>query len=136
MTRFETSFVPDGELIIVKAFVTGPLRTANSRLVLDTGAAMTTLTHEFVEGLGYSPRDGIRRARVRTAISTEEGYFLPVAKFDALGFPMPSFVVQVFDLGHSDIDGLVGMNFLNLLNYEIRSAERRILAEQIGDGLV
>lgn len=131
MTRLETTFDRDGELIIVKAFVTGPLGTSNVRLVLDTGAAMTTLTHELVEGLGYSPRDGIRRAIVRTAIGSEEGYWLPVARFDALGFPMPSFVVQVFDLGHDDIDGLVGMNFLNLLNYDIRSAEGRILAERI-----
>jgi hypothetical protein len=37
----------------------------------------------------------------------------------------------VFDLGHDDIDGLVGLNFLNQLNYEIRSAERRILVEPV-----
>jgi hypothetical protein len=45
-----------------------------------------------------------------------------------LGFSTPSFPVQVFDLGHDRIDGLVGLNFLSELNYEVRSAERRILA--------
>jgi hypothetical protein len=44
---------------------------------------------------------------------------------------MPSFPVHVFDLGHEDIDGLVGLNFLSELNYEVRSAERRILVEKI-----
>lgn len=65
---------------------------------------------------------------MRTALGSEEGYFLQVAKFEVLGFEISSFVVNVFDLGH-DIDGLIGMNLLNRLNYEIRSAEKRILAE-------
>jgi hypothetical protein len=37
----------------------------------------------------------------------------------------------VFDLGHDDIDGLVGLNFLSSLNYEVRSAEHRILVERV-----
>jgi hypothetical protein len=37
----------------------------------------------------------------------------------------------VFDLGHDEMDGLVGLNFLSSLNYEVRSAERRILVERI-----
>jgi hypothetical protein len=37
----------------------------------------------------------------------------------------------VFDLGHEDMDGLLGLSFLYELNYEIRSAERRILVEKI-----
>ena len=43
-----------------------------------------------------------------------------------LGLAAEDFPVHVFDLG-SDISGLVGLNFLNQVNYEIRSAERRIL---------
>jgi hypothetical protein len=36
-----------------------------------------------------------------------------------------------FDLGYEDIDGLLGMNFLSDINFEVRSAERRILVESI-----
>jgi hypothetical protein len=39
--------------------------------------------------------------------------------------------VNVFDLGHDDIDGLVGLNFLSDFNYEIRSVEQRLLVEMI-----
>jgi hypothetical protein len=35
------------------------------------------------------------------------------------------------DLGHEDIDGLVGLHFLSKLNDEVRSAEQRILIEKI-----
>jgi len=131
MTRHETPFVNDGDLIILEALVTGPRRTSNGRFVLDTGAARTTITPELAHLIGYSARDGIRRARVRTALGSEEGYILPVAVFDVLGFKMPSFQVNVFDLGYEDLDGLIGMNFLNDLNYEVRSAEKRIFAERI-----
>jgi len=131
MTQHETPFVTGGDLIIVKAFITGPFGTTGGRFVLDTGAVLTTMTHELADSIGYSARDGIKRARVRTAIGSEEGYVLRVAEFAVLGFTMTSFPINVFDLGYDDIDGLIGLNFLSELNYEVRSAERRILVEQI-----
>jgi hypothetical protein len=38
--------------------------------------------------------------------------------------------VNVAELGHG-IDGLLGMNFLNEINLELRPAERRIIVERI-----
>jgi predicted aspartyl protease len=131
MTRRETSFVTDGDLIIVKVLVAGPRQTTTGRFVLDTGAVFTTMTPELAELIGYSARDGVRRTRVHTAVGSEDGYLLRVAELEALGTAMPSFPVHVFDLGHDDIDGLVGLNFLSELNYEVRSAEQRILVEKI-----
>jgi len=92
---------------------------------------MTTISPELADLIGYSARDGIQRARVRTAVGSEEGFLLSVAEIEVLGVKISSLKVNVFDLGYSDIDGLLGMNFLNKLNYEIRSAEKRILAEWI-----
>lgn len=92
---------------------------------------MTTMTPELADTLGYSARDGIKRTRVRSAIGAEEGYVLTVAEFAALSCPRSRLHVHVFDLGYDDIDGLIGLNFLDDLNYEVRSAERRILVERI-----
>ena len=131
MTGLETPFVTDGDLIIVEIIVTGPRGRAPGRFVLDTGAASTTMIPELVESIGYSPRDGFKRARVHTAIGEEEGYILLVSEFAAVGFMMPNFPVNVFDLGHEDIHGLPGMNFLNKFNLELRPAEQRILVEKI-----
>lgn len=47
---------------------------------------------------------------------------LAVAEFAALRCPRPRFHAHVFDLGYDDIDGLVGLNSLRELNYEVRSA--------------
>ena len=62
--------------IIAKAFVSGPLGTTRGNFVLDTGAVFTTMTPELTDLIGYSARDGIKRARVHTAIGSEEGYLL------------------------------------------------------------
>jgi clan AA aspartic protease (TIGR02281 family) len=131
MMKHETPFAIDGDLIIVRALVTGPGGTASGRFVLDTGSAMTTMTHEMANALGYSARDGFKRTRVHTAIGEETGYALRVAALTALHFTMPSFAVHVFDLGHDDLVGLLGMNFLSEFNYEVRSAERRLLVEKL-----
>lgn len=38
--------------------------------------------------------------------------------------------MNVFELGHDDlVDGLIGMNFLNLFNFEVRPVGGRILVE-------
>jgi predicted aspartyl protease len=46
-----------------------------------------------------------------------------MARFAVLGLAANNVPAHVFDLGH-DVSGLVGLNFLSQLNYEIRSAER------------
>ena len=53
------------------------------------------------------------------------------AELGVLGLVRQSFPAHVFDLDHDDSDGLVGLNLLSQLNYEIRSAERRIFVESV-----
>jgi predicted aspartyl protease len=132
MTRLSSSFVRDRELIVVEAEVVGPTRrTTEARLVLDTGAAATTLTSRVIEKIGYTRHDGFKKAKVHTAIGEEHGYWLRVAEFTVLGVTTPNFALTVFPLGHKDIDGLVGMNFLRHFNFEIRPADRQILVELV-----
>jgi clan AA aspartic protease (TIGR02281 family) len=132
MTRLSTSFVRDRELIIVEAEVVGRAgRRISARLVLDTGAAATTLTPSVIQALGYSRRDAYKDSTVHTAIGQERGYWIHVAEFTVLDVTTPEFALTVFPLGHRDIDGLVGMNFLRHFNFEVRPAEQLIHLELI-----
>src|SRR5882762_9656471 len=132
MTRLSSSFVRDRELILVEAEMVGPTgRTTEARLVLDTGAAATTLTPRQIEKIGYTPRDRFKKAKVHTAIGEEHGYWLRVAELTVLGVTTPNFALTVFPIGHKDIDGLVGMNFLRHFNFEIRPGDRQIVIELI-----
>jgi hypothetical protein len=88
-------------LIVVEAEVVGPAgRATEARLVLDTGAAATTLTPRVLEKIGYTRRDGFKRAKVHTAIGEEHGYWIRVAEFTVLGVATPNFALTVFPLGH------------------------------------
>jgi predicted aspartyl protease len=131
MTSFSSSFIRERELIIVNAEVLGPRAVASARLVLDTGAAATTLVPEVIERIGYTRDDGYKKATVHTAIGEEKGYWLRVAEFNVLGVAIPDFALAVFSLGHPGIGGLVGMNFLRHFNFEVRPAESRIFLELI-----
>lgn len=85
--RLETSFIPSGSLIVVRALVVRRGESLPGRFVLDTGAARTTIAPRLLKRL---------------------------------------------PIGHDDLDGLIGMNFLNALHYDIRFPERRILVELPG----
>jgi predicted aspartyl protease len=130
MTRRSTSFVRERQLIIVDAEIRGPARTIEARLVLDTGASATTLIPEVIKTIGYTRRDGYKGASVQSAVGEEQGYWLRVAELTVLGVTTPDFAITVFPLSHG-IDGLVGMNFLRHLNFEVRPAEQRIVVELI-----
>jgi len=86
-----------------------------------------------LDDLGYSARDAERLTAVTSAIGTERGYTIRVARFAALGFTSNDFRIHAHDLPEGiGIDGLLGLSYLKQFNYEIRSAEGRILVERIG----
>jgi predicted aspartyl protease len=121
-------------LLVVKAQIWGPHCDQTLSLAIDTAAADTVVTPELIDKLGYSPRDGERITTVRTAIGKEHGYSLRVKRFFTLGFAVPDYRINVFDLATGDdIDGLIGLSFLDELNDEVRSKEGRIRVERAAE---
>jgi hypothetical protein len=126
-------FDPDDDLIIVKARVFGKHGVRVLSLALDTAASHTHVSPDIIDELGYSPAEGEAITSVRSAIGKEPGYMLRVRRFESLGFGFDNFLVHVHDLPSGfGIDGLLGLTFLKQFNYEIRSAEGRILVERSG----
>jgi hypothetical protein len=127
-----TRFDPDDSLIIVHAMIWGPRGRKGVTLALDTAATRTHVIPDVLDDIGYGPRDGDRVTSVTSAIGEEPGYMMNVMKFSALGFTSSDFRIHVHDLPETlGIQGLLGLSFLRLFNYEIRSAEGRILAARI-----
>lgn len=128
-----TAFDPAGDLIIVRARLWGAHGQEEAlRLVLDTGAGPTILAPELLDDLGYSARaHGEQLASTRSITGREQGYMLRVNQLECLGMVEQDFRVYAQDLPSGwNIDGLLGLSFLRLLNYEVRSLEGRILAER------
>lgn len=99
--------------------------------MVDTGASWTTLIPSVAERLGYLPKDRIATTTIHTATGKEKGYVIRVAKFAALRAAANGLPVNVAALGHEGIDGLVGMNFLRKMNFEIRPEEKSIWVEML-----
>ncbi len=128
--KSEAAFELDGDLIVVDAIVVGPSGRANVRLVLDTGAVLTTLVPSIAESIGFDAATSIKPTVIRSAAGDERGYLIQVAELETLGLRMPAVHVNVADLGYG-LDGVLGMNVLLDFNIEIRPAEGRILVERI-----
>ena len=131
MMKLSSSFARERELIIVDAQISGPASATKGRLVLDTGAAATTLVPELIERIVTPNETASRGPRCTPRWARSKGFWTRVAELTVLGVSTPDFALAVFPLGHQDVDGLVGMNFLRHFNFEIRPAERRILVALI-----
>jgi predicted aspartyl protease len=128
-TRFDNS----RDLIMLEGGVWGPRMGSKRllRLVLDTGAVETIIIPEILDELGYSARQGDAITVMRSAVGREEGYMIRVSRFACLGHQASDFRVHAHDLPEGwGIDGLIGLSFLEKLNYEVRSVEGRILVER------
>ncbi len=127
-----TRFDPNDSLIIVHAMIWGPRGHKGLTLAFDTAATQTHISPDVLDDVGYGPRDGDRVTSITSAIGEEPGYMMKVSKFSALGFAVTDFRLHVHDLPETlGIQGLLGLSFLRQLNYEVRSAEGRILATRI-----
>jgi len=130
-----TRFSRKRDLIIVDARIWSSRHDKWLSLAVDTASSDTVVTPDLVDLLGYSPRDGEHATTVRSAIGKEQGWTLRVKRFSALGFVVPDYRIHVFDLATGDdIDGLLGLSYLDQFNYEVRSREGRLLVERAADG--
>ena len=125
-------FDPSLDLIYVDAELGGPRGARTFRFALDTGCSQTLITPEVVEEIGYTAGAGERITTVTSALGKEYGYQMRVARFETLGHAFDGWRVNVHVL-HDDcgIQSLVGLDFLRRFNYEVRSAEGRILVSPV-----
>lgn len=112
----------------------GPREYSELLLVIDTGAAATSIEPLILERLGYPSHDAILRTRVPTPAGVQRGHLIRVRRFYALGADLSDFVVQSLALADEyGVDGLLGMNFLERFNFMVRPREREIHLEPVSN---
>lgn len=130
-----TRFSRKRDLIVVDARIWSSHQDKWVVLAVDTASSDTVVSPDIVDLLGYGARDGEYVTTVRSAIGREQGWTLRVKRFSALGFVVPDYRIHVFDLATGDdINGLIGLTFLDQFNYEVRSREGRLRVERAGSG--
>lgn len=125
----------DQGIIVVWAGLEGPNGYRDLHLALDTGAAMTLILPEVLDSLGYGARDGDRITSIGSAHETaQRGYRLRVRHFHALGFSFHDFQIHAHELPGYGFEGLLGMDFLEKFNFEVRMSEQQIRLEPVEAG--
>jgi len=128
-----TPFDLTSQLVVVPGEMWGPRGERRGvNLIVDTGAAMTTIKPHVLDELGYSPRMGEYIARVGSVVGTEHTYTLCVDRFGALGFGFRRFLVNAAELStHSDIQGLIGIDFLRQFDCTFQFSTGAIVLDPI-----
>lgn len=94
---------------------------------------MTLVLPEVLDRLGYSARDGDKITSISTAnAAPEQGYRLRVRHFQALGFGFHDFRIHAHELPDYGVEGLLGMDFLEKFDLEVRMSEQRIHRKRAG----
>ncbi len=121
------TYRPIDRLIVVRATVVGKGRRFHGNFILDTGASMTIISTDRVDLMGFSAqKDGIGFSNVQSPIGKESGYRVRLDAFEALGKKVDALEIACHDLGVHNIDGLIGMNFLEYFKFCIDASKHMI----------
>jgi predicted aspartyl protease len=100
------------------------------RMILDTGASHTTIDSNALHLLGYDLSDSVGTVEIETANGIIQTDVFEVTTFKSIGIEKNNFQIQVYDfLAHSifsDYNGLLGLDFLEGLNFCIKTRENEI----------
>jgi hypothetical protein len=117
-------------LIRIGARVHGRAGHSDLKMVLDTGAVVTLITPDVLAQLGYGPEDGYQKTTITSPLGKERGYLLRVREFRCLGQTFHDYPIHAYSLADtSGIDGLLGLDFLDRFNYEVRPRQGVIRIE-------
>lgn len=116
----------DHRLILVEVCLSGPKGTFDAEFVLDTGASYTIIDHRLAKYLGYSKEDAFSPSRVSSALGKEEGYRIRVEAMEALGKKFSPFEVACHSLYEQGVAGLLGMTFLERIDFCIFPSKQLI----------
>lgn len=106
-------FVPQAEIILVSAAVTGPNGMRLMRLAIDTGASVTLINSGLLNSLGYSLTEVSETIEIMTVSGMATFPMVTTDKVVAIGQEHEEFPVIAGNLDPDvEFDGLLGLDFL------------------------
>ena len=107
-----STFAPIGGPIVIEARATGPRRSRDLRLIVDTGATGTMIHLPVLIALGFDPAQDGRPVQITTASGVELGFKIRLTRLFALGQNRLNFPVIAHTLpATATVDGLLGLDF-------------------------
>jgi clan AA aspartic protease (TIGR02281 family) len=117
--------IPPEGVIILEVDLIGKSRVIPLKMVLDTGASMTTIPKEAAMAIGIDPTKSKRRIEMITASSTEYAPVVIIPKIKFLGLELKNIEAVCHNLpSQASISGLLGLNVLRNFNIWIKFLTR------------
>ena len=114
------------EIIVVYVLLTGK-KSKLLKMALDTGASYTIIPYEAAIAIGCDLVHARRRIEIVTASSTEYAPVVTIPSIKALGFEVKNIDVACHNLPpKSQVDGLLGLNFLSQFNILLKFREKTL----------
>ena len=117
-----------GVIVLTNVVFRGRRDAKILKMVLDTGASITTIPNEIALAIGCDPAKSKKRIEMITASGIEYVPIVVVPKIDLLGFRLKNTEVACLNLPpQSAVSGLLGLNILR--NFDIALKFRQKLLE-------
>lgn len=108
-------------VIVLEVILKGKRNPRIIKMVLDTGASMTTIPTEIALGIGCDPSKPHRRIEMITASGMEYVPVVVIPRVEVLGFSIKNLEAACLDLPpKSLVSGLLGLNFLKYFDILLR----------------
>lgn len=118
---------PEASRILLKAKIIGPRGKRIIPVALDTGASITTISHEVALDIGCDPAKAMKRIEIMTASSVEVVPLIVIPVLEVLGRQVRNLEVLCHDLPSvSPVVGLLGLNFLKRFNLHLNFRSRTL----------
>lgn len=119
---------PTARRIILPVQLTGPRGGKTVDMILDTGASITTVSHEVALAIGCDPASAARRVEIMTASSMEVTPLICIPTVTVLGRSSKDVEAVCHDLpAVSSVVGLLGLNFLKHFDLHLNFRSSRTL---------
>ena len=118
----------DSGVIIVEVTLTGKLKTIPLKMVIDTGASITTIPKEAALAIGCDPMESKRSVEMITASGTEFAPVVTIPTLRFLNFELKNVEAICHTLPpQATVSGLLGLNvlrnFRNVLDFPAKFLE-------------
>ena len=117
-------------VIVVNVLVRGSKNGKLIKMVVDTGASITSIPSDIALAIGIDPSKPIKRIEIITASGTEYVPVVIVPCVQFLGFSLKNIEIACLNLPpQSTVSGLLGLNILKKFNLSLKFREALIEIE-------
>ncbi len=110
MTVAKHPLNPEAKIILIEVILIGAKNRIPLKMVLDTGASITTIPTEAAIAIGCNPINPKKRIEMITASGNEYAPIVTIPKLELLGLNLPNIDVICHNLPSQSIaSGLLGL---------------------------